>query len=178
MNCASQCYTNWGTHRGSSFWKRILAQRFVSQEIAVSAYLPASSTAHLELCRYCPNRAHSSLLLFLVCKNILCWPTDNWDQGAEESLNTMQREDMSVPLHQIWKKKRWQLIITCNIIAFSFLIYPPWQLEMLSQKLHQQLVVLCKVPAFLQNTPFLLLTLITVQWSSVAAYIYLQVIPI
>ena len=54
-------------------------------------------------------------------KYSVCWPTDNWDQGAEESRNTPYREDTSVPLHQIWKTKRWQWIITCS--SFFILSY-------------------------------------------------------
>lgn len=68
--------------------------------------------------------------------------------------------------YQIWKKK---VAINNHMQQFfSFFTYPPWHLEvLLPQKMHQQHVTLCK-HCFSPKHPFLLLTLITIQWSSVA----------
>lgn len=88
----------------------------------MSACLPASSTASPELCRDCPSRAHSYLLLFSIC----VFAHRQTGVMKQKSHPAHQREGTAVTLHQIWKTKKWQLIIIFNKQNSCFSLEKPF----------------------------------------------------
>lgn len=127
------------------------ADTSVSQETAVPANPPASPRAW----NGADTAQSGTQLPRLGLRNIPCVGPQT--TGIKEQKSHWTRHRGKIPLFLCTKSGKqkggnWQSQAT----VFSLWSYTPWQLEVLSQELHQQHVA-SKIPACVQNAPSLLL---------------------